>query len=602
MSKKDIKDLESLSKEIERITPEFLLKLYLNKKSDQLSESFLKIFSYFQEITFFNLTQQQLLFINSFIDIFLFLFIKPDYILTQIYAQRFIKINPLISNMVAISSFKTTDPQLEILKYYPHNLFKILTLYSARNRVNINPKTFFEKYKNFGSLWYIYYFLLDSFPSALMNSNIVDHINDMPDKFVLVPDNVNIPYFVTTYYDTGNDKKVRQKINSVMQKSLKNINIINKPQKNKIAIITEKWFPDSVVYRSSFDFINSLLPDYDLTLIHLGGKRNDLDTSIFNDVKNIIVKMSQYDLQLDLSPILENNFNMAFYLDIGMTVESIYLSNLRIAPIQVTGYGHPVSTFGSCIDYFIGGSEVENTNYAEQNYSERLVVIPGIGAYPVYPADHKKENGKKEKTFILNCPWGPHKFNYQMMQNLKQIIKLSNKKIMFRFLPSFILNRQNRFIPFKNEILSILGNKYAEVINDRPHEEYMNLMEEGDISIDSYPFGGYNTIVDSLYLSKPVVAYEGNKAYNRLASSLLKRVDLKELIVNNKNDYIQKVVKLINEDDYRNNLIKKIKNIDLKKKIFNTNEPLYFKKAIDYLISNHDKLKKENSNKPIIIK
>ena len=58
----------------------------------------------------------------------------------------------------------------------------------------------------------------------------------------------------------------------------------------------------------------------------------------------------------------------------------------------------------------------------------------------------------------------------------------------------------------------------------------MQKMETGDLSADSYPFGGYNTIVDSLFLGKPVVTWEGTKLYNRAAAALLLRLGLADFI------------------------------------------------------------------------
>jgi starch synthase len=48
-------------------------------------------------------------------------------------------------------------------------------------------------------------------------------------------------------------------------------------------------------------------------------------------------------------------------LDIGMNVESRFLSNLRLAPAQVTTNSHPVSTFGSKIDFFSQESNQRKT-------------------------------------------------------------------------------------------------------------------------------------------------------------------------------------------------------------------------------------------------
>ena len=42
-----------------------------------------------------------------------------------------------------------------------------------------------------------------------------------------------------------------------------------------------------------------------------------------------------------------------------MSLHSIALANMRIAPIQITSPGHSVSTWGADIDYFISGADVE---------------------------------------------------------------------------------------------------------------------------------------------------------------------------------------------------------------------------------------------------
>ena len=41
--------------------------------------------------------------------------------------------------------------------------------------------------------------------------------------------------------------------------------------------------------------------------------------------------------------------------------------------------------------------------------------------------------------------------------------------------------------------------------------------------------------------------------------------------------------------------------INLREKIFDSNEPQYFKKAVDFLIDNYEALKRDKSKVPIII-
>jgi predicted O-linked N-acetylglucosamine transferase (SPINDLY family) len=290
---------------------------------------------------------------------------------------------------------------------------------------------------------------------------------------------------------------------------------------------------------------------------------------------------------------------VVFYLDIGMSPESILLSNLRIAPIQICGTGHPVSTFGSEIDYFISGADVESPESASGNYSERLVLLPGFGAIH-NPPDYQIRNIEKARLeFIINCPWFSQKVTYPLVSYLKEIIKRSKKYLIFRFFSGGGLMRKNDFLPFAKDLESILGKDRIELVPAKPYEEYMALMEEGDICIDAYHFGGSNTIVDSLYLRKPTVTFEGNKWYNRIGSQMLRVVGLEELIAKGAQDYMRLTLKLIHDDQYRLSIQEKLQQVDLNRTIFSTESQGYFKKAVDFLIENHEQLKGETSSEPI---
>ena len=130
----------------------------------------------------------------------------------------------------------------------------------------------------------------------------------------------------------------------------------------------------------------------------------------------------------------------------------------------------------------------------------------------------------------------------------------------------------------------------------------MALMEMGDLSADSYPFGGYNTIVDSLYLGKPIVTWEGRRFVNRASSHLLRRVGLGELVATTAAQYADKIINLVSDYAYRQEIAGRIAATDLKARIFDSQEPAFFKKAIDFLIANHSPLAAEASRAPIFIK
>ena len=599
-------DKQLPSNNIGYINVQEMLGLYLDKQYNKLSEKFINTFSNLQNIIFLRITPQVQFFINLFMETFLYIFTRADYILSKEEAVTFIRLNPVIANIVAMSAYKNTDIQLKLLTSLPNaklHLLKILTLYSARNTIGFDCKLFFDTSPQYASLWYFAYFGLRSFPTENMSKNIVRHINNMDDRLMFSPHNIVAPFFSATYNCPDNDKIIKSKINSLVQGYLQSCNIVikNTPVNNKIAVITRNWVSSHVIYKTFFDYIASLKDDYEITLINLGEDAKKVETGLFQEVKTVKF-LNPYEL--DLGPVINNDFILAFYPDVGMNKESLYLSNLRIAPLQVTGYGHSVSTFGSCIDYYIGGTESELPEYAEKNYSERLVLIPGIGLHPVYPDYSPRLDTslkKGEKKLIINCPWSSRKQNYLLINTLKQIINSTDKKIIIRIMAGSGLHIQNNFIPYEKDLKNALNYKDIEIVTQSGYKEYMELIEQGDISLDPFPFGGYNTVIDSLYLNKPIITIEGTKAYNRFAAALLRRVGLNEFIVDNVNDYMIKALQIINDDEYRMNLIQKMKSINLKSKIFNTDEPGYFKKAIDYLIANHEKLKAQNSKAVIII-
>jgi len=266
----------------------------------------------------------------------------------------------------------------------------------------------------------------------------------------------------------------------------------------------------------------------------------------------------------------------------------------------VMGYGHPVSTFGSRIDYFIGGADAELPQKAQEHYSERLVLIPGIGAHPIYP-DHKPVHPPRRNDRILvTCSWGCPKINYPMLMVLKRIASHASRAVDFQFFPNWALDRYNCVLPFLEDVGSVLG-RLAKVIADRPYAEYMQHIDEGHLALDSYPFGGYNTVIDCLYLRKPIVTYEGTRFFNRAASALLRKLGLEELIARSDDEYVEKAVRLIDDDDYRNQISTTLAAMDLKAWLFDTDEPGYFGKAIDFLIENHERLKQEGGREPIFI-
>ncbi|WP_310481343.1 hypothetical protein [Chamaesiphon sp. VAR_48_metabat_403] len=587
-----------------QFNPRELLQDYADKNYDRLSDRLLQILSYFDRVTYVELTDESRYFINAFVKNFLYILTQPDYILTDRDGLSFIKSNLTISNLVAISDFRTTDPYLELLNAQPQNYVKLLTLYSARNTVQIDRRMLFDTNPELASHWYSHY--LELYRSGLVNrvvyQNLREHIlydDDRLTEFYHI-DNL---YFGATYIDGDLDRILKQKINRSIQNSqlVKSIHIENTPQPNQIAIVSGCWFPQHSVYRILSEYVATLADKYELTLIHLGDRNLPIDTTYFKAVKYL----KNVDGKLDLSGIKTNEFAAIYFPDIGMIPESILLANLRIAPIQICGLGHPVSTFGSKIDYFISGSDAEVADNPQRNYSERLVLLPGIGAIhqqPNYQIQHKVNRSPELlSTFIINCPWYAQKVNDPLLRSLQEIATTANKHVLFRIFAGGGLTCKNDFLPFVRDIEQIVGAEHVCVYPYQSYDKYMDIMAEGDMCLDAYHFGGCNVIVDGLYLRKPSVVFEGDRWYSRAGAKLMRKIGLGELVATTPLEYVRLTLESIDNDEFRTKIQTKIDAIDLDKLVFESHDAKYFQKAIEFLLQNHAYLQADATREPIWI-
>jgi len=559
--------------------------------------------------------------LENVIIIFLDSFTQADFIIPEQHYLPYLKLSSILARLTALTSLRTTDNHLKWLyneerissgKIIGKNDFvKILTLFSANNQSVPDYSLLFKTNAELASYWYWDYFYMIDYISETSIRNLNNH----SEKFTEIEDSLvfNFSYFahetafLITYINPGKDKIIKQKLNSMIrEKYLPVIGVnpfISGPAtggKKKIAVISGLLWRRHAVFKGTYNLIKALSADYELTL-YLFKTRLLPDFApetdgVFQDLK--FLELKEENISEIITQIRQENFSMILYPDIGMTYESLFLSNFRMAPVQVNIAGHSVSSFGSDIDYFISGTESENLAEAENNYSERLVVIPGIGLSSEIPTYSRNYFPTIEKDFVIVCPWSSHKINRPLLLTLQKISLLADKKISFVFFTSF--NHPDHIIP-EREIIEILGNDKVRFHGAIPYQKYMTIFEKGNISIDSFHFGGFNTVIDALYLGKPVVTLEGDKAYNKFAAGLLRKSGLAELIASDEQEYIEKVVKLINNPEYFEKMKKQVKALDLKEILLESGEPEYFKKAVDYIIENHQMLKAENSQSPIII-
>ena len=73
------------------------------------------------------------------------------------------------------------------------------------------------------------------------------------------------------------------------------------------------------------------------------------------------------------------------------------LSSLRLAHIQCSTWGHPITSGFKNIDYYFSSELMENQN-SQKHYSEKLITLPGLGINYDFPDLSNIKKYKLEKT------------------------------------------------------------------------------------------------------------------------------------------------------------------------------------------------------------
>ena len=101
-----------------------------------------------------------------------------------------------------------------------------------------------------------------------------------------------------------------------------------------------------------------------------------------------------------------------------------------------------------------------------------------------------------------------------------------------------------------------------------------------------FPFGGYNTIVESFYMGLPCLTIVGDRFYNRAASYLNEQVGMEDNSFDSPRDMINRAADMIVNPDLLKEQRNKLAAVDLKERLF-TLKGNHFLEAIQYIEANH---------------
>ena len=265
--------------------------------------------------------------------------------------------------------------------------------------------------------------------------------------------------------------------------------------------------------------------------------------------------------------ILNDKLHILVYPEIGMDPPTMQIAALRLAPIQCTAWGHPVTTGLPTIDYFISSELMEPEN-AQEHYSETLIKLPNIGvAYPqpkditnlikkqTIPPFPKSVRGEKkfqlpEDGVIYLCCQAPFKYLPQYDYIFPEIA-LGVPQAKFVFLRGTLLK------PRLEKAFSSRGlnsEDYCVHLKIPERSDYLMLNLLSDVFLDTFTWSGGNTSLEAIACNLPIVTCPGEFMRSRHADSFLKMLGVTDTIAKDEAEYIDIAVKLGLETPWRNDI------------------------------------------------
>ncbi len=265
------------------------------------------------------------------------------------------------------------------------------------------------------------------------------------------------------------------------------------------------------------------------------------------------------------SAIAEDAPHVLLFPEIGMDKASAQLAAMRLAPVQCTSWGHPVTSGFPTIDYFLS-SDLMEPPAADALYSERLVRLPNLSIHyePVEQAPvqiDRAELGLRDEAIVYWCAQSLPKYLPQFDDVFARIAaELPNSQF------AFIAFGGGRGITelFKVRLertFTAIGLKAADHCVFLPRlapDRFVAAIGQCDAVLDSIGWSGCNSILESLAHDLPVVAFEGEWMRGRHAAAILRMMQVEGTTARTTEEYVSMAIRLGRDDGLRREIARRM--------------------------------------------
>ena len=270
---------------------------------------------------------------------------------------------------------------------------------------------------------------------------------------------------------------------------------------------------------------------------------------------------------------LVNKKEIEIAIDLGGHTEKARtaLFARRLAPMQVSWLGYIGSSQLPNMDYIIA----DKTVIPDQNigfFSEKIIFMPNsfqVNDRKRHISNRKftrNELGLPENKFIYCCFNNGYKITPELFDSWCRILQSVENSILWLYAANI------------NVVSSLRAEASARGVDPKrlifggqlPGPEYLERYRLGNLFLDTFIYNAGTTAIDALWMELPVLTHQGQSMPSRMASSILRSIDLPELITQTSFEYEQLAIELGRNPNKLHEIAEKLKANKLTTTLFDT--------------------------------
>ena len=243
----------------------------------------------------------------------------------------------------------------------------------------------------------------------------------------------------------------------------------------------------------------------------------------------------------------------------------------RAAPIQVNYLGYPGTMGASYIDYIIADPIVLPRSH-QRHYSEKIVYLPN--SYQANDAGRsisgriftRAECGLPSAGFVFCCFNNNYKLTPQILDRWIRMLNSAQHSVLW------LLEDNATAVANLRKQAAARGIDPARLVfaGRMPLPDHLARHRLADLFLDTLPYNAHTTASDALWAGLPVLTQIGDTFAGRVAASLLRAIDMPELIAETAEDYERFAIDLAINPEKMRSIKSKLANNRLTAALFDT--------------------------------